>query len=304
MSIVSALPRELYPRDACVGLRAAADLHLGTARALMWLSQLAYETEEPAKVASVLADWGLEGRPIAAPPGTTGLGSSVRGIGARGRTATVVAVAGTDPLVPGDFITDLAINLSPDGIHTGFRAAADLLMPAILAVVGDAATPVLVAGHSLGGAVAAVIAQRLAAAAGRAPVAVYTYGMPRPGGAAFMAAYGDDLGMRTFRLVHGDDAIAAVPPSEIGYRHVGRLLKAPSGGRFEAARLSAEFLPLEPPFLARKPADALSWVRGLLPPIVPATVRRDRVGRLLAHVPPSFADHFPDRYLAALDRSV
>ena len=303
MSIVSALPRELYPQDAFAGLGATADLHIGTARALMWLSQLAYETEEPAKVASVLADWGLRGGSIAAPPGATGLGSSVRGIGARCPAATVVAVAGTDPLVLGDLMTDLAIRLSPDGIHTGFRAAAELLLPAVVDVVRAAATPVLIAGHSLGGAIAAVVAQRLAEA-GRAPVAVYTYGMPRPGGAAFMGAYGDALGMRTFRLVHGDDSVASLPPSEIGYRHVGRLLRAPSGGRFDSARLSAGFLPHEPPFLARSGAGAVGWMRGLLPPIVPATIRRDPVGRLLAHVPPSFADHFPDRYLAALDRSV
>jgi hypothetical protein len=304
MSVISELPRARYPADAMRGVtRGTGAFDIATARGLMWLSQLAYETRLPDKVREVLVSWGLTGGPIQAPAGSRGPGSAVRGVVGIGNGAAMVALAGTDPLVVGDYVTDLAARIDSDGVHLGFGNSARLIEGPVIAALADTTEPLLLAGHSLGGAVAVVLAQKLAAA-GRPPAAVYTYGMPRPGSPAFGGAYDQVLGARTFRLLHGQDSVPTVPPAELGWAHVGRLLMAPSSGRFDASRLSDTFLPGEPPFLARKPGEALEWLKALLPPLEPATDRKDTVGRILAHVPPAFADHFPDRYLGALDRSV
>jgi triacylglycerol lipase len=57
MSILVELPLELYKPDAFAAFRPGADFHLGTARALMWMSQLAYETAHPDKINTICARW-------------------------------------------------------------------------------------------------------------------------------------------------------------------------------------------------------------------------------------------------------
>jgi len=92
-----ASPRTLQPQ----GLRAfkpAAEFDLGTARATAWMSQLAYETAHPDKIATICEAWGLR-RPriIASAPGLRLPAVSTRGIVAEGHGATILAFAGTDP---------------------------------------------------------------------------------------------------------------------------------------------------------------------------------------------------------------
>jgi hypothetical protein len=70
--------------------------------------------------------------------------------------------------------------------------------------------------------------------------------MPRVGGADFAARY--PLAGATYRLVHGEDIVPSVPPSKLGFRHVGCLLRAPRGGVFEGAPLAAGGD--DPPFAA------------------------------------------------------
>src|SRR5258708_4320788 len=100
--------------------------------------------------------------------------------------------------------------------------------------VGPPDGQLIFTGHSLGGALAVLAAAR-AAAARRAISAVYTFGMPRTGNAAFADDYNRRLGDRTYRLVYGSDIVPTVPPSadpKLPYRHVGRYLRSVSG-RFE-----------------------------------------------------------------------
>ena len=301
MSVIHELPREQYPADAFAGMRSEAGFNLGTARALVWLSQLAYETRFPDKIGDILGSWGLAGGAIAAQPGTGGPGGSARGVAAIGGGRAVIALAGTDVLVPGDYLTDMAVRPDGDGLHRGFRAAATAMVPAIEQALSGHAGPVLVTGHSLGGAMAALAAHSLATGRGRSVTAVYTFGMPRLGGPSFGETYEAALGPVTYRLVHGSDPVATVPPL---FAHVGRMLKAPRGGRFDAALLSQVPTPGEPPFVPTSPASLWERVSGLLPSVRSQTRRRDWVGQLLGHAPPSFADHFMHAYLEALDRSV
>lgn len=279
MSIFHELPRAAYPGNAFAQLGIPGTFAIGTARAAVWLSQLAYETRHPDKIADILAAWGLSGSAIAAGPEVSGAGATARGVAAKGHGAAFVALAGTDVLVPGDYLTDATVRLSATGTHLGFEAAALALMPAIERALTGFSGPLILTGHSLGGAMTAVLANHLS------------------------ANYNAQLGAVTYRLVHGTDPVSTVPPGS-GYAHVGRLIRCDRKGRFVAANLATGYLPDEPPFVPRSAASLWQRVSGLLPSLAQDTARRDWVGQLLGHVPAAFADHFMDRYLEALDRSV
>lgn len=70
-------------------------------------------------------------------------------------------------------------------------------------------------GHSLGGALATLAAQRCQDAG--LPAAAHTFGSPRVGDRRFAESYDVTL----YRLVHGTDAVTRVPP--VPYRHVGEV---------------------------------------------------------------------------------
>jgi alpha-beta hydrolase superfamily lysophospholipase len=83
--------------------------------------------------------------------------------------------------------------------------------------------PIFYTGHSLGAALATLAAAR------RAPKALYTFGSPRVGNAAFIASLGN---IPIYRVVDDRDLVATVPPEALGFRHAGvlRLLKEPRTG--------------------------------------------------------------------------
>jgi hypothetical protein len=63
MSFFTTLPRELYSSSAFDDFVAGGDFRLGNAKAMIWMSQLAYEAEDPGgpdKIRNVLASLGLE----------------------------------------------------------------------------------------------------------------------------------------------------------------------------------------------------------------------------------------------------
>jgi len=53
------LPSQFYNATAFDGFSLDRDFHLGSARGMAWLSQLAYETDEPKKIEDVLRTWKL-----------------------------------------------------------------------------------------------------------------------------------------------------------------------------------------------------------------------------------------------------
>src|SRR5262245_57879144 len=92
---------------------------------------------------------------------------------------------------------------------------------------------VVFTGHSLGGALAVIAAERAMRANIAQATCVYTFGSPRTGGSAFFDRYTQRLGDVTFRLVHGTDIVATVPPAlNNRFLHVGRLIQCPTDGRF------------------------------------------------------------------------
>ncbi len=151
----------------------------------------------------------------------------------------IVAFRGTQDL--GDWFTDadavqmgLSRRLSGgaaawDGTraHQGFQLLAVSLSTQVYAAAQGfkPKVPVYVTGHSLGGAVAALIAVMLTARAKRSDVRMYSYAAPRVGDPAFVAAY-DQLLPTSYRVVNLADVVPVVPPPSFeGWRY-GDLGKA------------------------------------------------------------------------------
>lgn len=77
-------------------------------------------------------------------------------------------------------------------------------------------------GHSSGGALACVIADKLERQWPTCVKRVVTFGQPALGGARFCEAY--TLHHRTFRICCDLDVVTFLPPIPLYYRHVGRML--------------------------------------------------------------------------------
>jgi len=59
MSFLTKLPAELYNPDAFKQFSGGTEFEIGNARAMAWMSQLAYETDEPEKIGKILQSFGL-----------------------------------------------------------------------------------------------------------------------------------------------------------------------------------------------------------------------------------------------------
>jgi len=305
VSILVELPERLYHPDAFAAFEAVAPYSLGTARAMAWLSQLAYETRHPDKIKSICDRWGLRHTHIIANAATAGL-VHTRGIVAEGHGATIVAFAGTDPLVPANWLTDfnvgidLGINtgVTPGPVHRGFETALDAVWEQVAQVLaGRGERPVLMTGHSMGAALAVIAADRALAdeTVNVRATAVYAFGMPRVGDEDFSVRYNDTLGATTYRLVHGDDIVATVPPSRFGFRHVGRLIRCARASHFPTQAPALEFSD-DPPFGGSLLAGLQQGFRDLFALQLQPTFREDALGRMSGLLPPPIADHLPDRY--------
>jgi hypothetical protein len=244
MGILTSWRRERYVPAAFDDFRLAPHPHPGTARALMWLSQLAYEPNflaresSTAKVNDILASWGLGPVRLISVPVLPAFELISRdALVVTGRGAVMVAFAGTDPLRLNDWATNFNQMPSSTGVASGFARAANAVIPELKAFLNPLGNPkVFFAGHSLGGALAVALAYELHRTDVCRAEAVYSYGMPRAGDGVFAADYESRLGARTSRFVHGDDIVPAVPPPDfIGstYHHVGRLVQCAAGAKFD-----------------------------------------------------------------------
>jgi triacylglycerol lipase len=306
LSFLVELPLETYADHLFDDFAPDTDFRIGTARALMWMSQLAYEVRDAQrKVKPVLERWGLQPVALVANGKAPGLPlSSTRGIIATGRGATMMTFAGTDPVAFANWITNFNLGAPARDIHRGFEGAIDAVWADVataLAQVADA-QPLFIAGHSLGGALATIAAERLWREHRIRASGVYTFGAPRVGTQTFADSYNDSgLGDRSYRFVHGLDIVPTLPPSALGFRHAGRMVLCERGGRFDCERRS-ECDCDDPPFFD-------TFKRGvqqrLLDVVTGSFLPSSRGGWLGSYqkyvLPPPFTDHLPERYRRAFE---
>jgi hypothetical protein len=322
MSMFTKLPTQFYDATPFDGFSLDRDFHLGTAKAMAWLSQLAYETDEPKKIEDVLRTWKLRLVDVVASEeiSTVLPIANTHAFVAAGRGATFIAFAGTDPVVLANWISDFDTHLTSTGVAEGYAEAASIVFDRIQKIATNrpnAEQKLFFSGHSLGGALAVVTVGRLTPNTSAAVDAVYTFGMPRPGNSDFASDYNSDLGMRTYRLVHGEDLVPTVAPSEMGFRHVGRYLHCARQGRFDGRDLAADTGSDDPPFVkgvageirdfihspfgaASAAATQLRLAAEMALGKVSPGIRTDPGGIVIELLPSRIRDHMPDRYCGAL----
>jgi triacylglycerol lipase len=269
------------------------------------MSQLAYETDNDRKVADILGAWGFAKRGLVfnAPEAQFRF-RTVCAVIAGGRGATIVAFAGTDPLKLNDWITDLDTFPASDGVHEGFNAAIGMIWREQICPViinrPETERALVLAGHSLGGALAVVAASRMIADLNLFPLGIYTYGCPRVGTASFADGYNQVIGNVTYRLVNGLDIVPTLPPSDVGFRHVGRCIQCRSGARFdlETPILSADGD--TPEFSAGIIDGVKAELQRLLAGKLLAPLGQGVLGQLFGTLPPPVQDHIPLSYFNAL----
>jgi pimeloyl-ACP methyl ester carboxylesterase len=138
---------------------------------------------------------------------------------------TYVAIEGTDSLI--DWRRNCEFLITSSSEHLGFGAYARQLTTEMWAsgVSLDPAQQTIICGHSLGGAVATIIAAQLQ---DHLPLLrLITFGSPRPGGRRFR----ERLKVPHMRYVHGEDVVPHMPMALLGFRHAGPAteLKEPHG---------------------------------------------------------------------------
>ena len=156
---------------------------------------------------------------------------------------------GTEPSVQ-DFAADANLFRSSDPcagaaygskVHAGFKHAYLAIQLVVKATLLKLFAPdgphggferLIISGHSLGAALATLAAKDLAVILQKAAkrklvampaISVFTYGSPRVGSATFVEQYDAAL-PDTWRFVNENDIVTSVPPSWLGYGHVGNLV--------------------------------------------------------------------------------
>lgn len=304
MSFLVELPENQYASAAFGEFSSRPEFNLGTARAMAWMSQLAYETRLPDKIAQIAKLWGLQNvRRLQRPAKSTLPLSSTHGLLATKDNALIVSFAGTDPLNLVNWISDFYLGRPTADVHQGFCDAAVAVWDEVGAAIESCIRsdqPLFVTGHSLGAAIALVTVEMARKQKQLAHAEIYLFGSPRVGRADFVKSYNDHFGMTTYRLVHGNDVVATVPPSELGFHHVGRLLQCERGRKFDGTRLLGDAQSDEPApgndFFSGITERGFELFSGPLSP----TARTDALGQLSQFLVRSIGDHLPDRYYGAL----
>lgn len=116
-------------------------------------------------------------------------------------------------------------------VHPGFADALQSVWSQVQDVIIHAGNkPIWLCGHSLGGAIATLLAYQLP----ERITGLYTFGSPCAGSSAFVEDFNTKkhLGEKTYRYVHGNDAIAnGLLLLGMDYHHVGQLKQLDAGLR-------------------------------------------------------------------------
>jgi hypothetical protein len=193
-----------------------------TALSLALAAQLAYEP--PTTVQATARAWGFSDcQPISRGDAQCFVATTA--------DLVLVCFRGTSSL--GDWLSNLnvaATNTATIGtVHTGFIGQFnDLRQPIETIFASRPGRKVIIGGHSLGGALAALGAATWTDV--QPLLGLYTYGQPFTGQDDFVALMEVRLGNRYLRFVNDADVVPRVPP---GYRHAGRLVQFDAAGRLK-----------------------------------------------------------------------
>ena len=141
--------------------------------------------------------------------------------------AVYIFIAGTDDFK--DIVTD--IRLAPSRfngesskikVHVGFEDAYRSIEPILMEACKNESN-VIIAGHSMGGAIATLASYKLARIV--QDVTCVTFGSPRVGNRAFTKNF-NSLITNSYRIVNGNDAVTKWPKVLGWYRHVNTLYKS------------------------------------------------------------------------------
>lgn len=130
----------------------------------------------------------------------------------------IIACAGTEDL--GDWLINFAFLFNRDLVHRGFYNNANRLLPLVLDRIShyEVGRPLILTGHSLGGATAMILGSILKEW-GYNVQEIITFGCPRVGNKKFSNYYAS-LSIPTTHYVHGSDVVPATPPWLLGFRNL------------------------------------------------------------------------------------
>lgn len=158
----------------------------------------------------------------------------------------IVSFAGTSELI--DYITDLTFASRPEtirgipgNVHIGFLNVLERSWPKLLELVKKHATenkPILMTGHSMGGAQAVISAARLAKL-GLPVDSIYIYAVPRIGDETYATYIESQFPKRIWRFVNNEDIVPRLPPPPIAAESFSRVFP---GSSQEAIKLVFETL--------------------------------------------------------------
>ncbi len=142
------------------------------------------------------------------------------------KTDLVIACRGTQPTEFADIASDLKArpvksNSGVKWIHRGFKESVDNIWPKLKDLADDhgKTRTVWCTGHSLGAAMATLVAYRLQYSEDcPSPQALFTYGSPKVGTKNYINKI-EATGVLHFRFVNNADIVARVPPWP--YKHFG-----------------------------------------------------------------------------------
>jgi triacylglycerol lipase len=135
----------------------------------------------------------------------------------------VVTCRGTQPEDWNDVRADLDLRTvlaeTVGWVHRGFKREVDDLWPRLEQALVNNTRTLWFAGHSLGGAMAAICAGRCKLSSiSSNPRALFTFGSARIGNRRYV----NYVQIESYRWVNNNDIVARVPPSWLGFRHKGK----------------------------------------------------------------------------------
>ena len=127
---------------------------------------------------------------------------------------TILAIEGTKETT--DWLTNIKFVLKSDDCHRGFKTNSYRSLSKLVCDYEalDKKRKLVIAGHSLGGATATLIADLILP--NNPNIALVTAGSPRPGGRKLRERLKN---VEHLRFVYGDDIVPETPPWIFGYVH-------------------------------------------------------------------------------------